>query len=239
MTALRNRPALALLSLVVLAFAFGCKSEEELSLNSDGSGHVTAKIIVEPDYESELLKLQARAVAAGWQVGQKADVGRNKLLLLTRDFARVSELSTDDNVFIWSESKSGNYRKNYSLTIVVPETKAPLYERTINIRMPGSIVSSGGGKVNHDMVMWEASTGGRITVVTSQLVLPLTRNQMVLIGVGVLVLVGLIVLVVKLRKPPGRKCESCGAPIADEAFYCHLCGHGLDEEAAAAKKKAS
>jgi hypothetical protein len=237
MTLVRHRSALPVLASLALLVFTACKLEEDLELRNDGSGRYQAQFTADTADSAALDEIEQKARAAGMRIVERGSSGNRAYIIVSRRFESVKELQVERMQFNWRVRETGGLRKTFSATLDVPRFPLTAYQRIVQVKMPGSIISSGAGKAAGSTVTWDASKGGRLTVVSSGIVLPLGQRE--LIGVGAVIVVGLLVLFLAHRRAKLkalRRCDACGAVMPDDVLYCHNCGSGsgLPEQRAVA-----
>ena len=223
----RIRSKATLLIVITITTLLACTIEEDLTINSDGSGAYIVRIIIPRKLGEDFTDLKREAARTGFAVVDEGKTERQTFLVLRKDFNDVASISDANSPFELRIDETGFLRRRYQFKASLPPIGLGSYVRQLSVRMPGSVLSSNRGEVEGSHVRLDMTRGGTLEITSSGYYLPGTRRQKYLLftvfmlGVGALVASG-----GKRRKSP-VVCNGCKTALRSNARFCPGCGNGL------------
>lgn len=220
-------------ALALLASATACKTEEDLRFWGDGSGSIELRITIDGGATSSLDEVSREIERRGFAISQQTvDAGRTTLHA-TRTFATVGELNEASDNFQLEVERGGPLQRTfrfYHASSSVPNQLG--FSRVLKVRFPVPVNSSSTGTIAGQGVVWDASSGGSISIEASGFVLPFGRDQTLLFWTALVALLLGTALALKLGAIPLRRCGNCRRQIDLAVRYCSACGsaNDVDEE---------
>lgn len=213
--------ALAMVSLLLV----GCRVEEFLSINADGSGTHRVQVSISEalgigpeEMRQALQKIEMESEAQGYHV-----VGKTaSSVTLERAFSDVSELSDKSGTYSLSVQAEGLLRRSYTLRLRLGAI-ADGFERIVHVRMPVTIAESSAGRLTGRELQWDGS-GGALEVKAVGTVLPVTQRAKLLAAVLIGIAAGLVVATLTVRRRRALVCRNCGLSVGRSAKFCEGCG---------------
>lgn len=226
-------PALFLL-VVFVGLAAGCKVEEDLFLEADGSGEYRIEVSVQKALGA-LPQLRQALVANGFEIVAERETGDSNVVVARRTFETVGEIGDLDASFEVAER--GWLRRSYRLGLRVDDMEGAT-ERILRVHLPARVDESSGGRIEGSTVIWEGIGGGRLEIAASGPAVPGGETALYAAAAGLLVVL-LALVAIRRRAVHGgrdaaaasRRCGSCGAAHGATAF-CTRCGAALATGAA-------
>ncbi len=221
----RSRRLAALASIFALVL-LSCVIEEDLRINSDGSGTYRVRISM-PKELGGFDELRKELEKEGFQVDQEGETDKERFIVFRKAFSDVSSLNDSNNSFELTTVESGFLRREYRLRATLQAVDFGTYKRRLIVSMPGKVQSASAGEVAGSRVTWEGSTGGMLEIVSRGVYFPLSANgKLVLL---VIALGASFVLVTARRRRQVAApaiCPSCNTQLASDARFCRGCGAG-------------
>ncbi|MEA2162244.1 MAG: hypothetical protein QOK37_371 [Thermoanaerobaculia bacterium] len=228
------RRAIGLVILAALILLTSCEIEEAVAIKSDGSGTYVARITIEKQFAAALPELKTKALQQGFRVTEEAGTAEGSVIVLAKDFQDVSQLSDDNDRYSLAKSEGDGFRHAYSLTISC-RTNASAngwQKRVMRISMPVKINTASSGSVSGRHVEWDCSSGGTLVVDAAGILFPFGLTP-VTGGVLTAVILLMVVMGIRTRRPARYRCTACGVPQAADVAFCTACGARASHERAA------
>lgn len=216
------RETYALIALAALLL-LSCTVDEDLRVNSDGSGSYRARISVPKPFAEGFADLRKEATKNGFTVVEEGENDRERFFVISKDFADIEALNDSHTHFELTMTNTGFLRREYRLRAVLKAIAYGSFKRRFTVAMPGKVLSATDGEITGAGVRWEGSTGGSFEVVSSGFYLPLGAGQRTAVLVAIAVL--LLFLVLRRRRQSSAAfCPTCSAALRAGARFCGICG---------------
>jgi hypothetical protein len=216
----------ALLLAVLCFWLVGCELEETLTLNADGSGTYTARILIDKQFAEALGDIKSKATSEGYRIVEESETPDRKVLVISKDFQNVSELSDRSDSYSLRIEQPSKWKRAYALDVATRSSAANgVQKRTLTIVFPMAVKSSTGGTVSGHEVRWDATTGGTLHVEAAGFLLPFGLTP-IRAGFALAVLASALLVFLRSRRGP-QACAACGNVSDATSRFCGSCGAKL------------
>jgi len=164
----RRLPGKGMLFLSLVIFLASClEVKQRIDINRDGSGHASLEIAVQREWVPMVIpKLKADA-PRGWIISDEKETGGKHVIVFTRKFRDLSELSDNEVKYRFFSERIGFLKKKYSLEALQLKSSDVPFPYEVSIRLPGTIEETNGARVSSNEVRWDLNglrAGARLAV---------------------------------------------------------------------------
>jgi hypothetical protein len=221
---LRTRKGFLSLVMIASLLILACEIEEDLRIESDGSGRYSARISV-PKELGDFGELRKEAEKNGFAIMQEGETPKERFIVIRKDFTDISALNDSHARYELTMTESGFLRREYRLRASLEAIGFGSFKRRLTVAMPGKVSSTTHGEIDGSRVKWDTSAGGSLEIASAGFHLPLSRNQsrglMVTIIGGALLL---LALRFRRRRASNGVCLTCNSPLRNGVRFCGICG---------------
>jgi hypothetical protein len=141
----RTRTRTMLLALAIVALAGGCKIEEDLHLEADGSGEYRVRMTLQKMLGGAPQVRQA-LIANGFEILEESVTHDSNLITARRTFEHVGEI--DELHGSLEVEDRGWLRRSYRLKLRVDDVQGQATERTFRVHLPVGIEETSAGRLD-------------------------------------------------------------------------------------------
>lgn len=228
-----HRSRIAGIALAALLIA-GCEIEDDLVIQSDGSGTYQAHISAARIAGHVVDRLRAAAEQDGFRIVDVGETLTHRFIVIRKDFTDVRTLSNAQSNYELLIERPTFFTRRYVLRITLASVSGASFERRFRITMPGRVVSTTAGRDEGQQVIWFCDNGGTIEVIAEAGYLPFDGRAVAVTAVALLLAAAAAAALAWRRF--GRRqaiavvtedadaCTTCYKPLAPGARFCAACG---------------